>query len=81
LPEDQFTIVGPPKVLKNGQPLFPAEPWAPGGDDLSQSGSRQHADSDLRGKVAGRPDLLIVILATPDAASIDWYCQRLADFG
>jgi catechol 2,3-dioxygenase-like lactoylglutathione lyase family enzyme len=80
LPEDQFTIVGPPKVLENMEPAFiPMQALGTGQEMIYLNQVLGNMpDSDLPKAKSPVDRIFIVILATPDrAASIDWYCQRL----
>jgi len=80
LPEDQFTIVGPPKVLENMEPAFiPMQALGTGQEMIYLNQVLGNMpDSDLPKAKSPVDRIFIVILATPDrAASIDWYCRRL----
>lgn len=80
LPPEQFTIVGPPKVLENMEPAFiPMQALGPGQEMVYLNQVLGNMpDSDLPKAKSPVDRIFIVILATPDrAASIDWYCERL----
>lgn len=80
LPEDQFTIVGPPKVLENMKPAFiPMQALGTGQEMLYLNQVLDNMpDSDLPMAKSPVDRIFIVVLATPDrGASIEWYCQRL----
>ena len=80
LPKDQFTIVGPPKVLENIEPAFiPMQALGPGQEMIYLNQVLGDLpDTEL--PRAGSPvdKIFIVVLATPDRErSIAWYCDRL----
>lgn len=80
LPEEHFTIVGPPKELENIEPTFiPMQTLGPGKEMiyLNQVLSNS-SDTDLPKAKSPVDRIFIVVLATPDRkASLEWYADNL----
>ena len=80
LPQDLFTIVGPPKVLENIEPAFiPMQALGTGQEMIYLNQVLGDLpDTDLPRAHAPVDRIFIVVLATPDRErSIAWYQQRL----
>ena len=80
LPEDLFTIVGPPKKLENVAPAFiPMQALGPGGEMVYLNQVlADMADTDLPRAASPVDRIFITVLASPDReASIAWYADRL----
>lgn len=81
LPQDLFTIVGPPKKLENIEPAFiPMQALGPGREMIYLNQVLGDLpETDLPQAHAPVDRIFIVVLATPNReASIAWYCEKLA---
>ena len=80
LPEEHFTIVGPPKTLENIEPAFiPMQTLGPGQEMIYLNQVLKNMDdTDLPQAKSDVDRIFIVILATPDRnASLQWYADNL----
>ncbi|NVE95625.1 VOC family protein [Altererythrobacter lutimaris] len=80
LPENHFTIVGPPKTLENIEPAFiPMQALGPGKEMIYLNQVLKNMDdTDLPRAKSDVDRIFIVILATPDRkASLEWYADNL----
>ncbi|WP_394730069.1 hypothetical protein [Altererythrobacter sp. GH1-8] len=80
LPEDLFTIVGPPKTLENMEPTFiPMQALGPGKEMIYLNQVlNSTSDNELPKAKSPVDRIFIVVLATPDRkASVDWYADNL----
>lgn len=80
LPEDLFTIVGPPRTIANMKPAFiPMQALGPGREMVYLNQVLDDMpDTDLPRAHAPVDRIFIVVLATPDReASVAWYAERL----
>ena len=80
LPPEQFTIVGPPKVLQNMEPAFiPMQALGTGQEMIYLNQVlKSMPGSDLPKAKSPVDRIFIVVLAAPDrAASLEWYQRRI----
>lgn len=80
LPEDQFTIVGPPKMLENMEPAFIPMQAVGTGQEMIYLNQvlKNMPDSDLPMANAPVDRIFIVILAAPDReTALAWYQNRI----
>lgn len=80
LPEDLFTIVGPPKKLENIEPAFiPMQALGTGKEMIYLNQVLGDLpDIDLPQAAAPVDRIFIVVLATPSREdSVAWFCERL----